>query len=142
MDKYLISEPEALRLESFLQPMLNLNPEKRATADAMLSHEWFEGVVVQGEIELFERSEAEGAEAEEKLKIEIGRATAVAIGVVDSQSIGVRNASVIDPALVHALKPVNLHHDNSISPVRTTTTTTAAVPSPTTAAASIIVEVA
>lgn len=40
-----------MKLESFLQPMLNLNPDKRATAHAMLEHEWLGGVVVQGEIE-------------------------------------------------------------------------------------------
>lgn len=37
-----------MQLESFLEPMLNLNPDKRATAQAMLTHEWLDGVIVQG----------------------------------------------------------------------------------------------
>lgn len=113
MDKYLISEHEALRLESFLQPMLNLSPDKRATAQEMLSHEWFNGVVVQGEIEVYERSEGTG-EAERE-KIEIGKATAQAIGGMDSESLGVRNASIIDPQLVNALKPVDYMLEKEIS---------------------------
>jgi serine/threonine protein kinase len=109
MDKYLISELEALRLESFLQPMLNLNPDKRATAEAMLSHDWFNGVVVQGEIEVYERSEAMANDdgKEERVQIEIGKATAKSIGGMDIDSIGIRNASIIDPQLVNALKPVD-----------------------------------
>lgn len=33
-----------MELESFLQPMLNLNPLQRADAKSMLTHEWLQGV--------------------------------------------------------------------------------------------------
>lgn len=106
-DKYLISEIEALKLESFLQPMLNLNPDKRSTAKEMLTHEWFEGVVVQGEIEVHLRNEA--SRESENEKIEQGKRVAIEMGMMDieSTSQGVMNASVVDPLLVHALRPVD-----------------------------------
>lgn len=37
-----------MQLESFLEPMLNLNPDKRATAQQMLADKWLDGVIVQG----------------------------------------------------------------------------------------------
>lgn len=104
MDKYLISEYEALQLESFLQPMLNLNPDKRATAQGMLTHEWFNGVIVEGEIELEIRN---GQQEQVKERIELGKRTAEGIGGMDVESVGVRNASTVDPCLVHALRPVD-----------------------------------
>lgn len=59
-----------MELETFLQPMLTLTPEKRATAQEMLTHEWFDGVVVQGEIELeMAQMEKEEREKEEKAKM-------------------------------------------------------------------------
>ncbi|KDE09377.1 CMGC/SRPK protein kinase [Microbotryum lychnidis-dioicae p1A1 Lamole] len=109
-DKYLISEAEARALESFLEPMLNLNPDKRASAQEMLGHEWLQGVIVQGEIDVHLAQEAK---EEERAKIETGKATARAIGMsVDSP--GVTNASIVDPQLVHALRPIDatldVHH--------------------------------
>lgn len=101
-DKYLISEEEAMELETFLQPMLNLHPDKRATAQEMLSHEWLDGVIVEGEIAVHLANEAR---EEEAARIERGSATASEMGMDVSQ--GVVNASIVDPLLVHALRPVN-----------------------------------
>lgn len=98
-DKYLISEAEALQLEGFLQPMLNLVPDKRATAEEMLSHEWLSGVFVQGEIEVHLAKES-AAE-----RIEQGRLAAEGMGLDVNQ--GIVNAASVDPLLVHALKPVD-----------------------------------
>ncbi|KAM0755849.1 kinase-like protein [Meredithblackwellia eburnea MCA 4105] len=101
-DKYLISEAEALQLESFLEPMLNLNPEKRATAQQMLTDKWLEGVIVQGEIEVHLAQE----EANEAERIEQGRLAAQEMGM-DVESPAVRNASLVSPNLVSALRPVD-----------------------------------
>ena len=82
--------------------MLNLNPDKRATAQEMLSHEWLDGVIVEGEIAVHLANEAR---EEEALRIEQGTATANEMGMSVSQ--GVVNASIVDPLLVHALRPVD-----------------------------------
>ncbi|PWN53568.1 kinase-like protein [Violaceomyces palustris] len=51
-EKYLMPFNEANQLSSFLLPMLRLHPDKRSSARDLLTHEWLEGIVVQGEIEL------------------------------------------------------------------------------------------
>lgn len=86
-DKYLIPEDEAKQLEGFLQPMLHLHPEKRASAEDMLRHEWLRGVIVQGEIDVHLANEAK---EEARLRIEEGKATAQSIGM-DVESVGVVN---------------------------------------------------
>ncbi|KAI5476124.1 SFRS protein kinase [Pseudohyphozyma bogoriensis] len=65
-DKYLIAEQEAKKLEAFLTPMLNLNPDKRASAQEMLPHTWLRGVIVQGEIEVHLAKEAKEEEARKR----------------------------------------------------------------------------
>ncbi|GAA5897287.1 hypothetical protein JCM5296_000991 [Sporobolomyces johnsonii] len=119
MDKYLIPEAEAKHLESFLQPMLNLHPDKRATAREMLDHEWLRGVVVQGEIEAHLLQSGE-AEEERKRKVEEGRAVARSIKGMNVESPAVTNASIVDPQLVHALRPIdtslNVHHTDPPPP--------------------------
>ncbi|EFP89471.1 serine/threonine protein kinase, CMGC group [Puccinia graminis f. sp. tritici] len=50
-EKYCLDKQAAIDLTSFLEPMLNVVPEKRATAERMLKHCWLEGVVVMGELE-------------------------------------------------------------------------------------------
>lgn len=102
-DKYLIPEAEAIQLETFLQPMLNLTPDKRATAAEMLRHEWLRGVVVQGEIDVHLTNDAQD---EAHARIEAGRATARSLGI-DGDSQAIVNASVVDPILVNALRPVD-----------------------------------
>ncbi|GAA6060235.1 hypothetical protein JCM10212_003475 [Sporobolomyces blumeae] len=119
MDKYLIPEAEAKYLESFLQPMLHLNPDKRATAREMLDHEWLKGVVVQGEIEAHLLQTGE-AEEERKRKVEEGKAVARSIKGMNVESPAVTNASIVDPQLVHALRPIdvtlNVHHTDPPPP--------------------------
>ena len=43
-EKYSWSEEDAAQFTSFLTPMLNYLPEKRATAAECLKHEWLQGV--------------------------------------------------------------------------------------------------
>lgn len=129
-DKYLIAETEAMELESFLQPMLHLHPEKRSSAQDMLTHEWLNGVIVQGEIDVHLANEAR---EEERQRIEVGKATAQELrmdvesqGVVNGESCSppvdraqlIRSvvASIVDPQLAHALRPIDpsldVHHTN------------------------------
>jgi serine/threonine-protein kinase SRPK3 len=53
-EKYLIPDEDADTLSSFLVPMLQLDPLKRATAKDMLEEQWLDGVIVQGEEDLME----------------------------------------------------------------------------------------
>jgi len=105
-DKYLISEHEAMQLESFLQPMLNLHPDKRASAEEMLAHEWLRGVIVQGEIDVHLANEAK--EEEQKRNAE-GHQTAEHNGmdVEASGGQGIIDASLVDPQLNNALRPID-----------------------------------
>lgn len=41
-EKYLMPRKDAELFSSFLLPMLDLNPEKRATAQSMLKHSWLD----------------------------------------------------------------------------------------------------
>lgn len=93
MDKYLIPESEAKHLESFLQPMLHLNPDKRATAREMLDHDWLGGVVVQGEIEAHLLQTGE-AEEERKRKVEEGKRVARSIKGMNVESPAVTNGEL------------------------------------------------
>ncbi|KAF8162572.1 kinase-like domain-containing protein [Crassisporium funariophilum] len=61
-DKYLFPKLDADALASFLTPMLRLHPDKRAKATDLIHHNWLEGVVVQGEIDVIRRAEQDEAE--------------------------------------------------------------------------------
>ncbi|GAA6031646.1 hypothetical protein JCM8097_006564 [Rhodosporidiobolus ruineniae] len=120
-DKYLISETEAKILESFLQPMLNLNPDKRATARDMLDHDWLRGVIVQGEIDAHMLTSGDAATDDERRKrIEEGKRVARSIRGMNPDAPAVINASIVDPQLVHALRPIdqslNVHHTDPPPP--------------------------
>lgn len=58
-DKYLLPKEEADMIASFLNPMLRLVPEKRAKASELIHHQWLDGLVVQGEIDVIRRAEEE-----------------------------------------------------------------------------------
>lgn len=60
-DKYLLPKEEADMIASFLNPMLRLNPDKRAKASELNHHAWLDGIVVQGEIDIIRRAEEEEA---------------------------------------------------------------------------------
>ncbi|EJD48527.1 kinase-like protein [Auricularia subglabra TFB-10046 SS5] len=50
-EKYMFSRERANEIAAFLSPMLDLHPDRRATAEEMLRHPWLRGVVVQGELD-------------------------------------------------------------------------------------------
>lgn len=61
-EKYLIPEEEAESLRLFLEPMLQLDPNKRLTAEQMLNDKWIDGIVVAGEYELEETRRRNGGQ--------------------------------------------------------------------------------
>lgn len=58
-DKYLLSREEARLIASFLNSMLNLHPDKRASAAEMIKHPLISGIIVQGEVDQIVRAEEE-----------------------------------------------------------------------------------
>jgi serine/threonine-protein kinase SRPK3 len=58
-DKYLLSREESKMLASFLNSMLNLHPDVRASAEDMLKHPLISTLVVQGEVDQIVRAEEE-----------------------------------------------------------------------------------
>jgi len=63
-DKYLLSKEESIMIASFINPMLHLHPDKRATASETLEHELISGIVVQGEVDQLVRQEEEARRAQ------------------------------------------------------------------------------
>lgn len=60
-DKYLFPKEEADAIGAFLSPMLRLFPDRRAKASELVHHQWLDGIVVQGEIDIIRRAEEEEA---------------------------------------------------------------------------------
>lgn len=60
-DKYLFPKEEADAIAAFLTPMLRLYPDRRAKASELAHHQWLEGIVVQGEIDIVRRAEQQEA---------------------------------------------------------------------------------
>lgn len=56
-DKYLLSREESKMLASFLNSMLHLHPDLRASAEDMLKHPLISTLVVQGEVDQIVRAE-------------------------------------------------------------------------------------
>jgi serine/threonine protein kinase len=63
-DKYLLSKEESIMIASFINPMLHLHPDKRATASETLEHELISGIVVQGEVDQLVRQEEDARRAQ------------------------------------------------------------------------------
>jgi serine/threonine-protein kinase SRPK3 len=113
-DKYLFPKPIADEISSFLTPMLRLHPDKRAKASELIHHKWLDGTVVQGEIDVIRRAEAEEMRKKER---ESGIANGIAStaestipadrtdgsGLSDNQ----RRVSAVAQSEVDAMKPVD-----------------------------------
>jgi serine/threonine-protein kinase SRPK3 len=102
-EKYLIPDEDAEQLCSFLEPMLNVNPEQRATAADMVKHPWLRGVRVVGE-EAVEAMDEADADAKEGGANDKGKEPAVPLS---SREQALANAKAVDPSLVDALKPAD-----------------------------------
>jgi len=64
-DKYLLPKDEADLIASFLSPMLRVLPEKRANSSELVHHSWFDGIIVQGEIDQILAAESKDRMARE-----------------------------------------------------------------------------
>lgn len=60
-DKYMFPKSDAEAVASFLTPMLHLHPDQRAKASELILHNWTDGYVVQGEVDVILRAEEEAA---------------------------------------------------------------------------------
>jgi serine/threonine-protein kinase SRPK3 len=56
-DKYLFPEEEADTITSFLTHILRLHPDKRAKASDLIHHNWLDGALVQGEVNIIRQAE-------------------------------------------------------------------------------------
>jgi len=70
-DKYLFPKEEADAIAAFLSPMLRLFPDRRAKASDLIHHQWLEGIVVQGEIDVIRRAEDEEATRRRHAQLQI-----------------------------------------------------------------------
>ena len=102
-DKYLLPKEEADMIASFLNPMLRLNPDKRAKASELIHHAWLDGVVVQGEIDTIRRAE----EDEARRKREAATSSSQAQATTTTMQGGKESATSIPVEDVDAMKPVD-----------------------------------
>ena len=103
-DKYLLPKEEADMIASFLNPMLRLNPDKRAKASELIHHAWLDGIVVQGEIDIIRRAEDE----EQRKKRLAQEATAAQTQPQTQSQGGKENVPIaVEAADADAMKPVD-----------------------------------
>ena len=126
-DKYLLPKEEADMIASFLNPMLRLNPDKRAKASELIHHAWLDGIVVQGEIDIIRRAEEE----ETRKKRAAQEAAASASATATSSRGGKENVPIaVEDADVDAMKPVDDVVPGEDADVPTVPTIAAPVPGP------------
>jgi serine/threonine-protein kinase SRPK3 len=115
-DKYLFPTSEADILASFLTPMLRLNPDKRAKASELMHHNWLDGVVVQGEIDVIRRAEEEEERQRKRLlsgsaQGDGGEGSGAGAGGAETEGSsaaqGTKRKLELDEAESDAMKPVD-----------------------------------
>ncbi|KAG2021327.1 CMGC/SRPK protein kinase [Coprinopsis cinerea AmutBmut pab1-1] len=104
-DKYLFPKHEADALAAFLLPMLRLHPDRRAKASELIHHNWLEGTVVQGEIDVIKRAEAEEA-ARKKAKADQQRQASQKHKRDDSKLVQAGGMQLLDEDEADAMKPI------------------------------------
>ena len=101
-DKYLFPKAEADAIASFLTPMLRLHPDKRAKASDLVHHNWLDGVLVQGEIDVIRRAEED--EARRRRREAAGGDMASTGGDMSPNS---KLKAILDQSEADAMKPVD-----------------------------------
>ncbi|KAG9318085.1 kinase-like protein [Chiua virens] len=86
-DKYLFPKEEAESISAFLSPMLRLFPDRRAKASELVHHQWLEGIVVQGEIDVIRRAEEDEANRRRLTQPQIAGANESSIGKLDADAM-------------------------------------------------------
>lgn len=97
-DKYLFPKPESDAIASFLNPMLRLLPDKRASAGEMVHHSWLEAVVVQGELDALRRMEEDERSSRERERDTSGVAKPRDSTVVSAVSTGSGGGAAVGAA--------------------------------------------
>jgi serine/threonine-protein kinase SRPK3 len=125
-DKYLFPKEDADAIASFLTPMLRLHPDKRAKASELIHHNWLDGIVVQGEVDVIRRAEEE--EARKREAAVIGASATGGYEDID-EGLGAssgnaqrhrRRVSVLSQSEIDAMKPVDdipTHGDADAGPL-------------------------
>ena len=98
-DKYLFPKEDAEALASFLVPMLRLDPDRRAKAGDLSYHNWLDGVVVQGEVDVVRKAEEDDARRKKAEKEKEGESR--------DMSPGSKLQAALDQSEVDAMKPVD-----------------------------------
>ncbi|KAF8179626.1 CMGC/SRPK protein kinase [Pholiota molesta] len=107
-DKYLFPRADADALAGFLTPMLRLHPDKRAKASELTHHNWLEGIVVQGEIDVIRRAEAEDVLARERAQEKEARRSRERAGPEREAERGEKQRiEALDQSERDAMKPVD-----------------------------------
>jgi serine/threonine-protein kinase SRPK3 len=98
-DKYLFPKEDADAIAGFLTPMLRLHPDKRAKASDLMHHNWLDGIIVQGEIDVIRHAEEDEAR----------RKQAEAVGVDGSKDMPLSSKlqAALDQSEADAMKPVD-----------------------------------
>lgn len=97
-DKYLFPKEDADAIASFLNPMLRLHPDKRTKASDLMHHNWLDGIMVQGEVDVIRRMEED--EARRKRDIAANSREV-------SRDRGRRRVSALSQSEADAMKPVD-----------------------------------
>lgn len=103
--KYLFPRTEAEALANFLSPMVRLHPDRRAKASELIHHNFLDGIVVQGEIDVIRRMELEEAEKKQIY----GEPNGVVTIAQETESVEVvqeQPVTSLDQSVRDAMKPV------------------------------------
>lgn len=113
-DKYLFPRPDAEHLANFLTPMLRLHPDRRAKATDLIHHNWLDGVLVQGEVDVIRRAEAEEREKRNVAAAASSRApsadrntTARPRSKDPARGVNAQGMQLLDQDEADAMKPVD-----------------------------------
>ena len=109
-DKYLFPRPDAEHLGNFLTPMLRLHPDRRAKASDLIHHNWLDGVLVQGEVDVIRRVETEERERRESAAASSSRQPSVdrdTSGEPGSRGVNAQGMQLLDQDEADAMKPVD-----------------------------------
>ena len=108
-EKYLITSGEADALASFLTPQLDVHPDKRATAEDMLKHDWLDGIIVAGEEDALAYELAHANDPVHPVPPASGPINNAHDGAHDHLSSSAERAEAVasDPSAADALKPLS-----------------------------------
>jgi len=100
-DKYLFPKEDADAIASFLSPMLRLHPDKRTKASDLIHHNWLDGIMVQGEVDVIRRMEDDEARRKREIQAAANSSREV------SRERSRKRISALSQSEADAMKPVD-----------------------------------